>query len=154
MKRLSRKQKVSLVIAAVAFVWVTSCCCCITITTPASTSSTAASTELVPTSAPPSTPMPAPITTPAATATPASVVSTPTSMATPAPITTPTSMATSWACPSSLEGALYVASSSSNKFHRVGCHFIDKILAENRICFSSREAAAASGRQPCGACNP
>lgn len=59
-----------------------------------------------------------------------------------------------WRCPSSTDGAAYVGSAESDKFHYLGCRWAEKIKDENRICFASRNAAIDYGYVPCGVCNP
>lgn len=48
----------------------------------------------------------------------------------------------------------YVASKNSKVFHYVWCEYAQKIKPENRIYFSTREEALASGRRPCKVCKP
>jgi len=59
-----------------------------------------------------------------------------------------------WRCPSSVEGAAYVGSAESDKFHYIWCRHAEKIDPGNRICFASREAAVNYGYAPCGVCDP
>ena len=59
-----------------------------------------------------------------------------------------------WRCPGSMEGAAYVGSDKSDKFHYISCRHAKKIEPENRICFASREAAVNYGYAPCGVCCP
>jgi len=59
-----------------------------------------------------------------------------------------------WLCPGGTEGAAYVGSAASDKFHRLGCYQASRIGAEVRLCFASREAAVGYGYEPCGTCNP
>ncbi|MFW6116302.1 MAG: MBL fold metallo-hydrolase [bacterium] len=59
-----------------------------------------------------------------------------------------------WNCPTSMDGAAYTGSRKSDKFHYLGCHYVDRIYAENRICFASRSAAVNYGYVPCGVCKP
>jgi hypothetical protein len=59
-----------------------------------------------------------------------------------------------WRCPDSTEGAAYVGSTESDKFHYTGCRHAAKIDPGNRICFESREAAVNYGYSPCGVCKP
>jgi len=47
----------------------------------------------------------------------------------------------------------YVASSQSDVFHRPSCRYVDQIKPENKIYFSTRDEAIASGRRPCKVCN-
>ena len=48
----------------------------------------------------------------------------------------------------------YAASSESNKYHRRGCYYVDNILPENLIYFSSEYAARQAGYSPCSVCDP
>lgn len=59
-----------------------------------------------------------------------------------------------WLCPEGTEGAAYVGSAASDKFHKLGCHQASRIGAAVRLCFASREAAVGYGYEPCGTCNP
>ena len=59
-----------------------------------------------------------------------------------------------WRCPGGIEGAAYVGSAQSNKFHNPHCQWAEKIKSENRLCFASREAALAYGYVPCKVCKP
>jgi hypothetical protein len=75
----------------------------------------------------------------------------------PAPTSPPSSPgypAGVWLCPGSTEGAAYVGSVESDKFHYPNCRWAKKIEAGNRLCFASREAAVGFGYVPCGTCNP
>ncbi|MFA5925358.1 MAG: hypothetical protein WC831_00325 [Parcubacteria group bacterium] len=46
----------------------------------------------------------------------------------------------------------FVASKNSNKYHLSTCQFAQKIKAENRICFSSKEEAESRGYQGAKCC--
>jgi hypothetical protein len=59
-----------------------------------------------------------------------------------------------WRCPDSTDGASFVGSEKSNKFHLLSCEWAKKIKDENRICFADRDAALAYGYIPCGVCKP
>ncbi len=59
-----------------------------------------------------------------------------------------------WRCPTSEEGAVYLGSDTSDKFHRLTCRYGQTIAAENRLCFASRETAINQGYFPCGVCKP
>lgn len=59
-----------------------------------------------------------------------------------------------WPCPDSTEGALFVGSDKSNKFHRPNCEWALKIKPDNRLCFISKAAALSFGYLPCGVCKP
>jgi len=77
----------------------------------------------------------------------------PESTSVPAP-SEPVAGPASWACPSSTDGAMYVGSANSDKYHKLSCTCAGKIKPENRICFGSREAAEAAGYVPCKVCKP
>ena len=53
-----------------------------------------------------------------------------------------------------VEGGSYVASANSDKFHTPYCGSAERIKQANRIYFSSRDEALASGYAPCKKCNP
>lgn len=53
---------------------------------------------------------------------------------------------------SSKKECVFVASKNSNKYHATNCTWAKRIKPENRICFSSKEEAAQSGRQPDATC--
>ena len=59
-----------------------------------------------------------------------------------------------WRCPQGADGASYVGSAKSDKFHLPHCQWAEKIKEENRICFASREAALAYGYVACKVCKP
>lgn len=48
----------------------------------------------------------------------------------------------------------YLSSTTSEVFHEAGCGQGERIPAEKRICYSTREAAVASGKRPAGCCQP
>lgn len=48
----------------------------------------------------------------------------------------------------------YVASRSSDKFHRLWCSYVDNIKSSNKVYYSSRQAAINAGKEPCSRCNP
>ena len=48
----------------------------------------------------------------------------------------------------------YVASRSSDKFHTPGCSYVGNILESNKVCYCTRSAAIADGKDPCSRCNP
>lgn len=54
-------------------------------------------------------------------------------------------------CP---DGTQLVGSERSDKYHRCGCVWADKIRKENLICFNSTAEAVAAGYTPCSVCNP
>lgn len=47
---------------------------------------------------------------------------------------------------------LFVASKNSNKYHTAGCTWAKRIKPENIVCFSSKEEATKTGRQPDATC--
>jgi len=93
---------------------------------------------------------PVPTDTPILTETLTPIVS-PTDTSSPQPTKVAPSM---WRCPDSTEGAAYVASENSNKFHKLTCKYVKQIKGQNRICFGHREAAIAFDYVPCKICNP
>lgn len=56
--------------------------------------------------------------------------------------------------PTAAPSTYYIGNSSTKKFHRPGCRWVDEIKAVNKVTFSSRDAAIAAGYQPCKVCNP
>jgi hypothetical protein len=48
----------------------------------------------------------------------------------------------------------YVASNSSNIFHKPDCRWAQNISKENLIKYKSREEAIKAGKRPCKTCNP
>ncbi len=48
----------------------------------------------------------------------------------------------------------YIASKGSDVFHYISCSHAQRIKPENKIYFSTREEAIASGRKPCKVCKP
>ena len=48
----------------------------------------------------------------------------------------------------------YAASRESDRYHRPSCHYVDNILPENLIYFSSEQAARQAGYYPCAVCKP
>jgi hypothetical protein len=48
----------------------------------------------------------------------------------------------------------YVASKSSNIFHKPDCRWAQNISKENLITYKSREEAIKAGKRPCKTCNP
>ena len=48
----------------------------------------------------------------------------------------------------------YVASESSNIFHKPDCRWAQNISKENLIKYKSREEAVKAGKRPCKTCNP
>lgn len=55
---------------------------------------------------------------------------------------------------SSSSGVTYVGSVNSDKFHYPSCTHAKRIKDGNKITFSSRDEAIASGYSPCGVCTP
>ena len=48
----------------------------------------------------------------------------------------------------------YIASKSSEVFHKSDCRWAQNISQENLIVYSSREEAVKAGKRPCKTCNP
>ena len=48
----------------------------------------------------------------------------------------------------------YAASRESNKYHRLRCHYVDNILPENLVYYTSEDAARRAGKSPCSVCRP
>lgn len=48
----------------------------------------------------------------------------------------------------------YAASRESDRYHLKGCYYVDNILPENLIYFSSEYAARQAGYYPCAVCKP
>lgn len=48
----------------------------------------------------------------------------------------------------------YVASVTSEKYHRITCEYADNILEENRVYYATAEEAEKSGKHPCSVCRP
>jgi hypothetical protein len=109
----------------------------------------------VPTATPTPTPMIVPTSILAVTTT-RDIEAKATSTSVPAtqPSSVPTVYPSRWMCPDSTAGAAYVASVESDKFHVPTCRYAREILSENRVCFSSRDAAVSAGYEPCGVCTP
>jgi hypothetical protein len=103
----------------------------------------------LPTAAPPQ-----PTEPPAPTDMPVPPTEAPQPTASPAPPAGDYLAAGVWRCSNSVEGATYVGSAQSDKFHYISCHHAEKIDPGNRICFASREAAVNYGYVPCGVCKP
>jgi hypothetical protein len=59
-----------------------------------------------------------------------------------------------WRCPAGAQGARYVGSITSRKYHVPECGWARRIAPENRLCFADRGAARAFGYLPCGICEP
>ena len=59
-----------------------------------------------------------------------------------------------WRCPAGAQGARYVGSITSRKYHCPECGWARRIAPENRLCFADRAAARAFGYLPCGICEP
>lgn len=52
------------------------------------------------------------------------------------------------------EGVSWVASKSSKVFHKTTCRFAVTMSEKNKVTFSSRESAIATGRRACKTCGP
>jgi Metal binding domain of Ada. len=50
--------------------------------------------------------------------------------------------------------AMYMGSTTSDKYHRLDCRYAQKIKPENRIYFADAEDARQKGYVPCKVCNP
>lgn len=48
----------------------------------------------------------------------------------------------------------YAASRESTKYHRLSCRYVDNILPNNLVYYSSEEAAQRAGKSPCSVCTP
>ncbi|WP_083236164.1 Ada metal-binding domain-containing protein [Acidaminococcus massiliensis] len=48
----------------------------------------------------------------------------------------------------------YVGNSASHKFHYEGCRAEQRIRADHRVHFDTREEAIDAGYTPCGICRP
>jgi hypothetical protein len=57
-----------------------------------------------------------------------------------------------WKCPTELTGALFVGSLEGETYYFPDCYQADNIMAENRICFATSDAARAYGYGPCNRC--
>lgn len=57
-----------------------------------------------------------------------------------------------WRCPEDLSGALFVGSVQGKTYYFPDCGQAAKILAEDRICFATSDAARAYGYGPCNSC--
>ena len=118
-------------------------------------------TAIPPTNTATPTPMPAPD-TPAPAPTPIPLTATsplPAVPTTPPPTAGPPPgvalVATGvWKCPAGAEGARYVGSSESDKFHNPYCAHAKKIEDEYRLCFLDKPSAIAYGYVACGVCRP
>ncbi len=49
---------------------------------------------------------------------------------------------------------IYIGSTLSDNYHYPSCRWVEKILKENEIWFSSKEDAEQKGYKPCGTCKP
>ena len=52
------------------------------------------------------------------------------------------------------EPGYYVGSSESDVFHLPSCRYVDQILPENKITFSTRQEAIDAGYRACLVCKP
>lgn len=57
-------------------------------------------------------------------------------------------------CLASSAAFAYVGNSHSYKFHIEGCRAEQKIRADHRVYFATRDEAIQAGYVPCGICNP
>jgi methylphosphotriester-DNA--protein-cysteine methyltransferase len=48
----------------------------------------------------------------------------------------------------------YVGSSTTHKFHYESCRAAQKIRADHRVNFDTRDEAVNAGYRPCGICKP
>ena len=48
----------------------------------------------------------------------------------------------------------YAASSESNKYHRLSCHYVDRIKSYNLVYYYTENEALKDGKSPCSVCNP
>ncbi len=48
----------------------------------------------------------------------------------------------------------YAASSESNKYHRLSCHYVDRIKSYNIVYYYTASEARSDGKSPCSVCNP
>ena len=48
----------------------------------------------------------------------------------------------------------YAASSESNKYHRLSCHYVDRIKSYNIVYYYTEEEAQRAGKKPCSVCSP
>ena len=50
--------------------------------------------------------------------------------------------------------ARYAASSESNKYHRLSCHYVDRIKSYNIVYYYTESEAKKDGKKPCSVCSP
>lgn len=50
--------------------------------------------------------------------------------------------------------ARYAASSESNKYHRLSCHYVDRIKSYNIVYYYTEDDALDDGKKPCSVCSP
>lgn len=48
----------------------------------------------------------------------------------------------------------YAASSESDKFHYLSCHYVDRIKSYNIVYYYTASEARSDGKSPCSVCNP
>lgn len=48
----------------------------------------------------------------------------------------------------------YAASSESNKYHRLSCHYVDRIKSYNIVYYYTEDEALDDGKKPCSVCKP
>ena len=59
-----------------------------------------------------------------------------------------------WTCPVDTAGAKYVGSLQEKDYHRLDCPSVEKIAAEDRVCFVDHQVALKFGYVPAGDCSP
>ena len=59
-----------------------------------------------------------------------------------------------WTCPVNTAGAKYVGSLQENEYHRLDCPSVEKIAAQDRVCFVDHQVALKFGYVPAGDCSP
>lgn len=48
----------------------------------------------------------------------------------------------------------YAASLESNKYHRLSCHYVDRIKSYNLVYYYTEDEAIDDGKKPCSVCSP
>ena len=59
-----------------------------------------------------------------------------------------------WTCPADTAGAKYVGSLQEKDYHRLDCPSVEKIAAQDRVCFVDHQVALKFGHLPAGDCSP
>ena len=59
-----------------------------------------------------------------------------------------------WTCPANTAGAMYVGSLQAKDYHRLDCPSVEKIAAEDRVCFVDEQVALKFGHLPAADCSP